>query len=246
MRVWTQWESDEARGKEQRQRLRPRQRAFGAGRYPIGTNLAASRQQSRRPRPPWAPGSPSPGGRGDTHGGRDRDENGNEEEEEGDEAEEDEGGLEDREGGDRKGDGEKHSAARSAPLGERFVRRAGEDEYDGGSGGRPHAEGFVSRLRSGEEVALDALTEREAQRQPTAHQRYRQYPQQPQQQARQPEIRPGPEEPNEASSLDPLSVLQSGEFSDTGSAGTWTDAETEDLHQSHHFGAGFDHLAPYG
>lgn len=44
--------------------------------------------------------------------------------------------------------------------------------------------------------------------------------------------------------VDALSILKSGEFSDTGSAGTWTDADTEELH--HNGWRGFDHLSGYG
>lgn len=49
-----------------------------------------------------------------------------------------------------------------------------------------------------------------------------------------------------STTMDALSILQSGEFSDTGSAGTWTDAETEELHYHHYVGRGFDHLTAYG
>ena len=40
-------------------------------------------------------------------------------------------------------------------------------------------------------------------------------------------------------------LLQSGELSDTGSAGTWTDAETEEFVVGHNHGR-LEHLTAYG
>lgn len=40
-------------------------------------------------------------------------------------------------------------------------------------------------------------------------------------------------------------LLQSGDFSDTGSAGTWTDAETEEFVVGHNHGR-LEHLTTYG